>query len=329
MRSIGPLAALALSALVLAASCAPGQLTYVDRVKALSADRLHPRLAELIPLLEQPGPRNPDDLVRSWKEFVSDESQPLRQESRTTFVYYDFTHRLERVYLEASFAPDRKEALVRLGSSALFYRVYDVPRPNLLRYRFTDGTTPLADPFRADVTPGGDQWHQPVEPALPIVETVLGVSEAGLGDQDITLVLPPGYRRNLAWTYPLLVVAGMDGDTWTGTVDRMLRDRTVSPFVTVSLKSPAQPWTAAALKSVLEDRVIPWVRTRYRVSELPADLTVTGWGSASAPVREMAAGRPDFWTKAWVSPPEQTGAEAAWSSLAPEVLKSQYPVVTP
>jgi hypothetical protein len=321
MHSQGPVPALILlSVLVLSTSCGPGQVTYQDRVRPLPPDRAHPLLKELLPLLENPEQRKADDLIRTWKDFVGDAPLPLRLETATTFVYYDFTHRLEQVSMEASFAPGRHELLTRFGSTALFYRVYEMPRTDKLQYRFTDGSRPLVDPFRADVIPGGDQWHAPVDPTKPIVLAVPGVSESGLEGQDVTVVLPSSYRRNLGWTYPLLVLVGTDGEEWTATVDRMSQDKTVAPVVVLAVPAPkGTPWVAADLKPVLENQVLPWARSHLRVSPLPADLVLAAWGLSGAAVKDLAVSRPDFWTKTAAIP---DGGFAAF-------LKSQYPVVAP
>jgi len=323
MRFFGPFLRLAgLGAGLLAFSCAAGPATYLDRVRPQSVDQAHPLLAELLPLLAQPEGRSPDDLARAWKEFTAGEEWPLRQEKQSTFVFYDFTGTKTQVFLEASFAPNRPEPLTRIGTSRLFVRVYEIPRTDKLRYRFTDGNTALPDPFRADVEPGADQWHAPFDPALPSVERIVGASETLLQGQDVTVVLPPGYRRNLAWTYPLLVVVGQSGDGWTAALVNQMRTRSMAPVVAVGLPEPAAGWTAAELKPLLEDRLVPWMRGRYRVSPLPADLTLTGWDRAAPAVKELATGRPDFWNKTWHT-------DLDWSATAPLYLRTQYPVVNP
>lgn len=322
MRFSGGLAASLAVVWGLASACTPGSATYLDRVRPLAAEKVHPKVAELVPLLTKPEGRTPDDLVRTWREYVEGDDQPLRQETVTTFVYYDFSGGLKQVFLEASFASDRPEALVRVAGTHLFYRVYDIPKVDKLRYRFTDGKKPLADPLRRDVAPGPDLWHEPLDPALPTVEKISGVADAGLDGQDLTVVLPPGYRRNLGWTYPLLMVVGQDGDQWTAVLLNQMRTRAMLPVVAVGLPNRPNGWTAADLKPLLEDRIVPWVRSHYRVSPLPSDLTLTGWDQASAAVKDVASARPDFWNKTW-------HVDNGWSAVAPLLLRTLYPVVNP
>lgn len=317
---------------VLLASCGPGQPTYLDRVRALPTDPTDPRVQEVAGLLEHPEDRNPDDLMRTWKEFLGDASLPLRQDSVFTFVYYDFTKTLKRVYLEASFAPGRREALHRVGDTALFYRNYDIPRPERVRYRFSDGTTALVDPFHSDVAPGSELWQLLVEPPDPAIteQKVLGVSEALLNGQDLKTALPPFYRRNLGWTYPLVVVVGLDGDAWTRPFAQLMEQNAIRPVVAVSVGSQGgTPWTAANLKAVLENRVVPWIRSRYRVSILPSDLYLVGWGTSAKAVQDVAASRTDFWTRTWIPPATAASGEDAWNSQAQGWLRSQFPTVNP
>lgn len=319
MRFTAPTLAL-LSTLVLAASCGPGQLTYQDKVRPLPNDQAHRALADLIPLMEAPGTRDVDDLARTWKEFTARDPLPLRQDNAVTFVYYDFSKKLTAVYLEASFAPGRQEPLERVGHSALFYRVYEIPRPAILKYRFSNGSQPLADPFRNEVYAGGDHWHGPSDAALPRVESVLGASEAGLAGLDVTVQLPPGYARNLGWTYPLVLLVGATGDHWTNDVAALYQGNAVAPVVLLSVAPKASGvWAEADLKAALEDRVVPWARSRYRVSTLAADLYLTGWGVTEPVAKAVAAARPEFWTKFW---PLVDGG------LGP-FLKVQFPVVNP
>jgi hypothetical protein len=318
--------------LVLLASCGPGQPTYIDRVKALPSDKVHPWVAELLPLLLHPEGRAPDDLMRTWKQFLGTAVMPLRQDTAMTFVYYDFGKTLGRVYLEASFSPGRLEPLTRLGTTSLFYRTYDVPKPERVRYRFSDGKTPLPDPFHADIVVGPELWQQAVEVSDTeiIAQNVVGASETLLAGQDVRLVLPPQYRRNLAWTYPVVIVVGLEGDGWVRPLAQLMEQNAVRPLVAVSVGLNAgNAWTTASLKLALEDRVVPWLRTHYRVSVLPSDMTLVGWGDSARTVQEVAAGRTDFWTKTWIPPATQAQGEDAWNSQAQAWLRTQFAVINP
>jgi len=323
---------LLLTLLVLLASCGPGQPTYLDRVRPLPSERAHRFVQQLLPLLQQPGNRAPDDLVRTWKEFVGDAPVPLREDAAFTFVYYDFGNTLGRVYLEASFAPGRLEPLRRLGTTAFYYRTYEIPRPEKFRYRYSDGKNALVDPFHPDVLLGKELWQQALDaPDGEItVQKVVGASEAVLAGQDVRLVLPPMYKRNLAWTYPVIVVVGLDADEWVRPLAQLMEQNAIRPIVAVSLGvRPVSPWTTAELKATLEERIVPWVRARYRVSMLPSDMTLIGWGDSAKAVQEVAAGRTDFWTKVWIPPATQARGEDAWDSQAQAWLRSQFAVVAP
>lgn len=308
MRLPGFLAALTLLVL----GCTPGQPTYLDRVRALVPGKAHPLVQELLPLLGAPG-RNPDDLARTWKEFVGTRPLPLRQDSTVTFVYYDFAHRLDQVFLEASFAPDRREPLTRWKQTPFFYSVYEVPRLDRLEYRFTDGTGPLVDPFFASADPEG-LWHRPSVWTDPAVEFVAGTSESLLAGQDLTVVIPPGYHRNLAAQYGFVLLVSPPDDWVRSTLGAHEGNL---PAVVVAVDTPPTgTWTVASLKGLLEERVVPWVRLRYRVSPLPADLTLAAWGPAVAATRDL--NRPDFWTKILTPGTDVRG-----------FLATLYPVETP
>lgn len=311
-------------------SCGPGQPTYLDRVKALSEGRHHRLVKQLVPLLEKPEGRDRDDLMRSWRAFVGPEPLPLRQDNATTFVYYDFSKKLTQVYLEATFAPGRSEPLARVGATSLFVRTYDVPKPDRLRYRFTDGKVPLADPFDTEVAPGPDQWHEPALATTAAFHRIVAAAEPGLGTQDLTLLLPPSYTRNLARTYPLLVLVGLDGDGWSAAPARLMQDGLATPFVVVSVGTKAGgAWTAAELKALLEDRILPWVRNGYRISPLASDLVLVGWGPSAPVTQAVADARPDYWIKSWTPLADQAQGEQAWNTLAPPFLRAQFPVVRP
>lgn len=301
------------------ASCGPGQPTYLDRVRSLPLESAHPFVQELLPLLlETPSTRSPDDLVRTWKEFLGETMTPLRKDQTETFVYYDFTNTLKKVYLEASFAPGRPEPLTKLGTTPLFYGVYEVPKVDRLRYRYSDGTNPLADPFNPRIERLGELWHQVSEPpGEAALHWVVGSSEGPLAGQDLLVVIPPGYQSNLAWTYPVLVVVGQDGDGWTTTLTQLMKENAIRPVLAVSVGTKSGgPWPPAPLKSVLEERVVPWVKDHYRASPLVAEWTLLGTGESSKVTQELAAARPDFWTR-------------VAHNLDVTFLRSQFAVVNP
>jgi len=179
-------------------------------------------------------PTEADDLVRTWKDFLDTAPVPLRQDTQFTFVYYDFTHSLDKIYLEATFAPDRKEPLERWGTTSLFYRVYDVPKPAGDRYRFTDGQAALLDPFQTEVDAGAEIWHPVAVTFGPEarIERVVGASEYGLAGQDLEILLPPRYRSDLAWTYPILVVVGAPED-WDAPLAKAEQAGDLAPFLAV------------------------------------------------------------------------------------------------
>lgn len=314
-----------LTALAFATSCGPGQLTYLDRVRPMPVDQAHPLYRELLNVLEKPRDESTDVLVRTWKEFLADTPRPLRAEETVTFVYYDFSHRLSQVFLEASFLPERRESLSRVGTTPLFVKVYSIPKPAQARYRFSDGTKHLPDPFQPDLVPGEEFW-QPVSTAISADSTIQwidGRSESSLEGQDLSILLPPSYRRNLALTYPLVVLTGLQGRAWIEPLAQLMEEGSIRPVIIAST-GPTE-----GLKATLEERVVPFLRSRYRASALASELLLVGWGATAKGVQDLAAARPDFWTKTWIAPADQARTEAAWSTLAPAFFRTQFAVVVP
>jgi len=309
-----------LMTVLLTVSCGSGLPTYLDRVRPLPQEQAHPLYLQLLPVLAKPEGLTPDQLVRTWKDFLGETPRPLAKDGNVTFVYYDFSHQLDKVFLEASFAPDRLEPLTRVGTSSLFSAVYSVPKPLRARYRFSDGTKPLPDPFHPDLLPWNELWH-PVETEIssePVTQWVWGASETGLDGQDLQILLPGGYRRNLATTYPLVVVTGLEGRDWVPPIDQLLREGVIRPVIVVSVGSPT------GLKSVLEDKVVPWLRSHYRASPLASDLYLIGWGPSARPAQEVAASRTDFWIKTWFPLADQAQGAEAWNVLAPPFFRTQF-----
>ncbi len=240
----------AAAVLLILVSCGerPG---YQDHVRLLSDDQAHPLLLELLPLFGKPAERNPDDLVRTWKEFLGDTPLPLRKDTAVTFVYYDFSGTRSKIWLEASFAPSRREPMTKVPGVGLFYKVYEVPTPGLLQYRFSDGAAPLHDPFNAEVQLGSESWHAGGDPSQAGERWVTGAADASLGvGHDVRLVLPPQYERQLAMTYPLVVVSGLEG--WAQASAELLNSGTAKPFIAV----PA-----------IDDVTLAWLTAHYRLSQ--------------------------------------------------------------
>ena len=322
-----------LSALVLLLnSCGSGQQAFLDRVQPLSPERAHPLFREISPLMEHPGKWNPDDLIRTWKDYLGDTPVPLRQNTATTFVYYDFTGTMNRVFLETSFAPGRPQALWRVGSTSLFFRTYDIFRPEKVLYRFSDGTRTLPDPFNPDLQSVDGLWQRVTDPdpTTPTFRQVVGASESGLAGQNLSVLLPQAYDRNLSWTYPFLVVIGLDGETWNQSVAPLMQDNLIRPVILFSLGTKGgDTWNLADLRTTLETRVIPWIRGHYRVSTAAPDMILVGWGKSAKVVQDLAASRPEFWTKTWVPVLNPGPSDDAWNILAPAYLRSQFAVAAP
>jgi hypothetical protein len=159
---------------------------------------------------------------------------------------------------------------------------------------------------------------------------VVGASESGLGGQDLTVALPKAYDRNLAWTYPFLVVVGLDGLDWSDAVGPLLTDNTIRPVLVFSVGTKdGRAWGLSDLRATLETRVVPWIRQNYRVSTAPTDLTLVGWASSAKVVQDLAASRTDFWTKIWTPAVDSSRADESWRVLAPTYLKAQFGVVLP
>ena len=109
-----------------------------------------------------------------------------------------------------------------------------------------------------------------------------------------------------------------------------MEDSTIRPLMLFSVGTKQEgTWTLGDLKTTLEDRVVPWIRGHYRVSTTAGELILVGWGSSAKVVQDLAASRPDFWTKTWIPPADQTKGEQAWDTLAPAYLRAQFGLAAP
>lgn len=304
----------ALPFLLFSVSCGPGQPGYLDRAKVLNDDQVAPQVTELIPILTR-GDREPDELIRTWKEYLEDTSFPLRHGEAFTFVYYDFTHTLGQVSLQTSFIPERQEPLNRVGTTAFYWKTYAIPRPKDVTYRFVHGNQVLPDPFHPSHLPGTEFW-QPLLTTLTTdteYQSVVGASENRLAGLDVELLLPPGFRRNLAWTYPVVIAVGSEGKRVLEMAEGLQKDEKIRPILV------AVPQAPGSLKPALEERLLPWLRESRRASELPTDLVLMGRPEMAKEIQELVALRPDLWSRTWVGPEAQIEA----------YLVSQWPVVNP
>jgi hypothetical protein len=247
---LAPRSLAAAAALLILVSCGerPG---YQNHVRLLPDAQAHPLLQEVLPLFNKPPGRNPDDLIRVWKEFLGETPIPLRKDSVVTFVYYDFSGTRNQVWLEASFAPSRREPMTKVPSVGLFYKVYDIPNMDGLKYRFTDGNAPLHDPFNAQVEIGSESWHTASDPAKASERWLTGAADSALG-HDLRIVLPPSYERELAQSYPLVVIQGLDG--WAEATAQLLDSGAALPFIAV----PA-----------LDDATQTWLQNHFRLAPNP------------------------------------------------------------
>lgn len=309
-------------------SCGSGAPSYQDRVRPLADSQMHPKVSELLPLLEKPGEWQSDDLVRTWKDYTADETFPLRKKDQVTFVYYDYSHRLENVYLEASFASGRLEPLHRQGQTALWLGVYRVPNLDGLSFRFSDGARPLVDAFQPDVDNPTDLWHRKIDPTQPRIDVVSGLTTKGLMGVDLEILLPRNYDENQGLSYPLILNVGIDLPTWPTVWTPLVTGSRLPDSLTVMVRPSSAHWTPASLKTILEDQVLPWLHLHYRISVLPADLHLAAWGEAVPATKEMTVGRNDTWPQVWLAP-TVPGTDPAPAHLVSAYLTAAFHQETP
>jgi len=277
------------------ASCGPAAVDYHNGVRPAKAGEEHPWLSELKPLLIKPPQGQTDDqLMQVWTEFLGHHSLPLSQGNRYTFVFYDFSHTKNQVYLEASFAPSRLLPLQRLKTTGLFWGTWQIPRPTKEQYRFSDGSSLLPDPFNPAVELGNQGWHKLIDTDSSdcSFQKIVGAAHSDLQGMDLEVLLPPGYADNLASTYPVQVLLGDKDENWTKPWTGLMESGKVKPLIVVSISSAV----AASRTSATELQIaLPWIKNNYRVSTVPTDITLIDWTREQAPAHDAGV---SVWTPA-------------------------------
>lgn len=333
MRRLAPL--LVVLTLVLS-SCGPARPTYTDRVEDLAPEASDPRLFELTRLLPGKSFAEATSFVVVWRDWLASAQVgvPLVEGTRFTFVYYDAGDQLDNVWLSASFCAVPLP-LERWENSRLFYRSFTVLKPSALHYHFVSSSTNpdayLTDPFHRDVGPGDNPesvFPKYSEPRLQVVEASL---EPRLGGQNLRILLPPDYDRDLSHTWPLVVLTGRGGSRWDEPITPAFANGTALPNVVVSLvPDPARPLTAQTLAVKWTQELQPWLASHYRLTPGPASTFLVGWGDAARSAQEAALAHPELFGRVWVSPEGTNPAsDELWSQNIAQVLRTYFLKVAP
>ncbi|MEI8095826.1 MAG: hypothetical protein WCG80_16575 [Spirochaetales bacterium] len=319
------------------ASCGPSRPTYTDRVQDLPAESADARLLELAHLLSGKNFAESTKLAEVWKQWLVSiqVGVPLQEGNNFTFVYYDAGDQLDAVWLQASFCPSAPLPMERWQNSRLFYRSFIILKPALLHYHFvSSGTNPdsyLADPFHPDVAPGDNAESTFPKLADPRIHAIDAALEPGLAGQNLRILLPPGYDRDLSHTWPLIVLVGRTGTHWDEVITPAFDNGTVLPNIVVALiPDPSRPLTAASLALKWSQELQPWLASHYRITLGPAGTFLLGWGEESKAALEAAAAHPDFFGHAW-APPAGTNTNDlnVWNQNIAQVLRTYFLKVAP
>ncbi|NNM66415.1 MAG: hypothetical protein HKM06_00235 [Spirochaetales bacterium] len=320
--------ALAWALAFLFCSCAPQGPSFLDRVKALPPQQASPRLSDL--LRHWPVSRQPDDsLVLTWRSWVGETSFPLLQKKTVTFVYYDFTHQATSVDLEANFAQNKPERLLRFEGTPLFYSVFSIPNLDKVRYSFLvskpDGTqTKVLDPFNvfAEAGPPPENLVPDLSQLIPRRNYIWAETEPRLSGQNLVILLPPDYLRNFSRSYAVAYVVGMPDGPWDQPLVQAFEGQKIGGLIVVNLGVlPANASGEADLNHLLQTTVKPWVDLHYRTLSDKDNTLLIGWGASASAVAQVAQTHPNTYVHYWV--PESPQSD--WASGVVPFLSRLYP----
>jgi len=334
MRLVG-LAVLFLS--FLETSCGPSQPTYSDRVQDVTPDVVDVRLAELTKLTSGKSFAELSRLVTIWKEWLdsTDTPVPLMEGNRLTFVYYDATDRLDQVWLLASFCP-APMPLYRWENTRLYFRTFVIPKPAGVKYQFVDSASKpkaavLSDVFHPDITTGAvpQSWF-PLS-SSPRIHAIDSSLIPALASQNLRILLPPDYDRDLSHPWPLMVLTGQSDPAWDQVPTAAIANGTAIPVVIVALvPDRLHPLTATSLPTHWSRDVLPWLSSHYRVVTSAGSVFWMAWGDTGAAVSEAAVAHPDLFGKIWTPPAGmKTDDPAVWNQSMAQVLRTSFPKVAP
>jgi hypothetical protein len=317
---------------LLLCACAPQGPLFLDRVKALPPQQASPRLTDL--LRHWPLSRQPDDnLVLTWRSWASDSGFPLVHQKTVTFVYYDFSHQASSVALEANFAQNKPQQLVRFDGTPLFYSVFSLPDLDKLRYHFLvtkpEGTpTPVLDPFNVFAEPGPppENLIPNLSQLVPRRNYIWAASEPRLSGHNLVLLLPPDYLRNLSRSYAVAYLVGMPEGPWDQPLVQAFEDKKIGGLIVVNLGVlPSNEASATDLNRLLQTTVKPWVDLHYRTLSDKDNTLLLGWGTSATTVAQVAQTHKNTYVHAWFSESPQSD----WASGVVPFLSNLYPDTQP
>jgi len=322
---------------LLETSCGPSQPTYTDRVQDVAPDGVDPRLAELTKLAAGKSFNEFTSLVVVWKDWLDSTETPipLVEGNRLTFVYYDATDSLDQVWLAASFCP-APLPLLRWEATRLFFRTFVIPKPAGVKYQFVASpahpkASILSDVFHPDVTSGVAPLSCFPSSTSPRIHSIDASLIPALASQNLRILLPPDYDRDLSHSWPLMVLTGQSDLVWDQVPTAAIANGTVIPLVIVALvPDSSHPLTAQSLPIHWNRDVLPWLSSHYRVVTSAGSVFWLAWGDTGPAVSEAAAAHPDLFGNVWTPPAGmKTEDPAVWNQSMAQVLRTSFPKVAP
>jgi hypothetical protein len=152
-----------------------------------------------------------------------------------------------------------------------------------------------------------------------------------LASQNLRILLPPDYDRDLSHSWPLMVLTGQSDLVWDQVPTAAIANGTVIPLVIVALvPDSSHPLTAQSLPIHWNRDVLPWLSSHYRVVTSAGSVFWLAWGDTGPAVSEAAAAHPDLFGNVWTPPAGmKTEDPAVWNQSMAQVLRTSFPKVAP
>jgi len=256
-------------------------------------------------------------------------------------------------------APEGKKDLQHLPGTDVWYWTEQLPMDSRFGYSFVvreqlAGASSAAsreetDPLNPTTFEGDSVAELPLAPTQHWLEPLSGVDKGTitaynlysriLGEERPLSVYTPANYRSVGPTYRLLVI--FDGDKYltsipTSTIlDNMVAKQSSRPVIVVFIPGNLKDTMGRPTRTrdltcnrdfadYIVDEIVPWVRKKYRVSRLPADVAVAGESLGGLQATYVAFLRPDvfgtvisfsgsyFYFRGWPSFEATVSTQTGW-----------------